>query len=436
MTYRSRVRHARSEAGSGADQAHAGRASTRRRRPEPERPAEPEPPAERRPGRASSGPPDAGRRRQPRRPSSRTSTSSTARAEKADEYLELAQRTKADFENYRKRASREAAAAQERGVAKLAKELLPAVDNLDRALAAAAAGRRTATATTLVVRHQARPRGRDRGARAGRDRAVLARGRAVRPAAPRGGRPAARRGRRAGDGRRGLPARLPARRHRAAARLASSSPAEEARRRWLQRPDYYKILGVGKNASDAEIKKAYRKLARQYHPDRNAGDKQAEERFKEISQAYDVLSDPDKRKAYDRGTGPFGGFGMPGRLRPGLVQRRLRRHPLQPVRRRRRRRGGARRPRPAASAAGAPAAARPRPRDRGHADLRPGRERRPGPARGADLAAVPDLQRHRRQAGHHARRCARCATGAGSSPRARASSRSRSRAPTATAPAP
>jgi molecular chaperone GrpE len=61
----------------------------------------------------------------------------TAKAEKADEYLELAQRTRADFENYRKRASREAAAAQERGVTKLAKELLPAVDNLDRALEAA-----------------------------------------------------------------------------------------------------------------------------------------------------------------------------------------------------------------------------------------------------------------------------------------------------------
>ena len=61
----------------------------------------------------------------------------TARAEKADEYLELAQRTQADFENYRKRAAREAAAAQERGMVRLARELLPAVDNLDRALAAA-----------------------------------------------------------------------------------------------------------------------------------------------------------------------------------------------------------------------------------------------------------------------------------------------------------
>jgi molecular chaperone GrpE len=64
----------------------------------------------------------------------------TARAEKADEYLELAQRTKADFENYRKRAAREAAAAQERGVIKLARELLPAVDNLDRAVAAIGSG--------------------------------------------------------------------------------------------------------------------------------------------------------------------------------------------------------------------------------------------------------------------------------------------------------
>ncbi len=81
------------------------------------------------------------------------------------------------------------------------------------------------------------------------------------------------------------------------------------------RPDYYKTLGVGKNASEEEIKKAYRKLARQYHPDRNAGDKQAEERFKEISQAHDVLSDPDKRKQYDRGGG-LGGFGMPGGFDP------------------------------------------------------------------------------------------------------------------------
>lgn len=64
--------------------------------------------------------------------------------------------------------------------------------------------------------------------------------------------------------------------------------------------DYYRILGVDKNVDEKEIKKAYRKLARQYHPDMNPGSKQAEERFKEINEAYEVLSDPDKRQKYDR----------------------------------------------------------------------------------------------------------------------------------------
>lgn len=63
--------------------------------------------------------------------------------------------------------------------------------------------------------------------------------------------------------------------------------------------DYYDILGVKKGATDAEIKKAYRQLALKYHPDRNAGDKQAEEKFKKISEAYAVLSDAEKRKQYD-----------------------------------------------------------------------------------------------------------------------------------------
>ncbi len=83
-----------------------------------------------------------------------------------------------------------------------------------------------------------------------------------------------------------------------------------------QKRDYYEVLGVGKTASEDEIKKAYRKIAIKYHPDRNPGDKEAEEKFKEAAEAYNVLHDPQKRQQYDQfgfdgpmGSGGFGGFG-------------------------------------------------------------------------------------------------------------------------------
>jgi len=91
--------------------------------------------------------------------------------------------------------------------------------------------------------------------------------------------------------------------------------ADEVRREWFEK-DYYQVLGVPKNATAAEIKKAYRKLAQQHHPDANPGNTDAEERFKEISGAYDVLGDQEKRASYDRvrdmGAAGYGGFGGPG----------------------------------------------------------------------------------------------------------------------------
>lgn len=94
-----------------------------------------------------------------------------------------------------------------------------------------------------------------------------------------------------------------------------------------EKRDYYEVLGLGKNATDAEIKSAYRKLAKKYHPDLNPGDKTAEEKFKEVNEAHDILSDPEKRKRYDQfgfagvdpnygagqgGGAGFGGFGAAG----------------------------------------------------------------------------------------------------------------------------
>ena len=81
----------------------------------------------------------------------------------------------------------------------------------------------------------------------------------------------------------------------------------------MAKKDYYETLGVGKNATADEIKKAYRKVAMQYHPDRNPGDKSAEEKFKEAAEAYEILSDADKKAQYDR----YGHAGVSGNGRPG-----------------------------------------------------------------------------------------------------------------------
>src|SRR3712207_3603044 len=90
----------------------------------------------------------------------------------------------------------------------------------------------------------------------------------------------------------------------------------------MAKRDYYDILGVQRDASEDDLKKAYRRLAMQYHPDRNQGDKQAETRFKEVNEAYDVLKDGEKRAAYDRyGHAAFdngmGGGGGPGGMGAG-----------------------------------------------------------------------------------------------------------------------
>ena len=90
-----------------------------------------------------------------------------------------------------------------------------------------------------------------------------------------------------------------------------------------EKRDYYEVIGVPKTASEDEIKKAYRKLAKKYHPDLNPNDKEAEAKFKEVNEAYEVLSDPEKKAKYDQfghagvdpnfggGAGGYGGYGSP-----------------------------------------------------------------------------------------------------------------------------
>ena len=185
----------------------------------------------------------------------------------------------------------------------------------------------------------------------------------------------------------------------------------DIRREWVEK-DYYQVLGVPKNASQADIKKAYRKLAQQHHPDANPGNAEAEARFKEVSSAYDVVGDAEKRKQYDQvrqmvgsgggfpgaGGGGFPGGGFPGGSGRRPRARREHRGPERPrrsVRRPLRRRHG-RLPWPAPAAARAGG----RPRDRGPRVVRAGHGRRERPGADPGRVALHDLRRLRRRARH------------------------------------
>ena len=195
----------------------------------------------------------------------------------------------------------------------------------------------------------------------------------------------------------------------------------------------YDTLGVSKSASQDEIKKAYRKLARQYHPDKNPGDKEAEERFKEVQHAYDVLSDDEKRKTYDR-FGSTNGRVAPG---PGGGERQLRllglrrRRSRRSVRRHLRRRCARRRVARAASAG-----ARLGRRGRGAALVRGLARGRRGEGSGRAHDRLPRVRRHRRAARHRSGHLPRVQRPRREVGVARASSPSRSRARAAAATAP
>ena len=257
------------------------------------------------------------------------------------------QRLQAEYQNYRRRVERDRIAVREIAVANVLTELLPVLDDIGRARdhgeleRRLQVGRRVAGAVVgeagpAAVRQGGRalrpdgPRGPDAQVSAGRHRDDLRRRSAAgyrrRPII---GPPGSRRGSRRRVGR--SPSREQTRRTPTDGADSREGGRRMSTKDFLEK-DYYKVLGVPKDATAAEIKKAYRKLAREYHPDANKGDAKAEERFKEISEANDVLSDAKRRKEYDEARSLFGSG---GRFRPRAAARgggRLHLRPRRPLR--------------------------------------------------------------------------------------------------------